>query len=257
MCVFFELSLEPKKLRALYNINKHDSLVSGFDKEHHKKRDFRKTLEPQGCIEQKSKASDLRFVVQKHDATKFHYDFRLETEKGIGGVLKSWAVPKGISLDPKIKRLAVLTDYLLFEGVIPEGNEQVLSLYWTQAHIRPNQIFLSNSIRVRLVLHCMVKKLRGRFYLIKTNTENQWLLLKKSDEFDCKEDLTVSKPESVLTGRTDDELATGRKQIVKTTEVQREKTNDSHIENNNQKTPLPQNFPSNIKPILATLVDKP
>jgi len=96
--------------------------------EYHDKRDFVKTKEPGGNIEHRKEtnkrrrsSSSLRFVVQKHDATKVHYDFRLETRDGI---LKSWAVPKGISLDPKVKRLAVLTedhplDYLLFEGVIP------------------------------------------------------------------------------------------------------------------------------------------
>jgi bifunctional non-homologous end joining protein LigD len=64
---------------------------------YHKKRNFSKTPEPQGSTEQKSKKfSDLRFVVQKHDATKLHYDFRLETKKGTGGVLRSWAVPRNL-----------------------------------------------------------------------------------------------------------------------------------------------------------------
>jgi bifunctional non-homologous end joining protein LigD len=103
------------------------------------------------------------------------------------------------------------------------------------------------------------QKLRGRFYLVRTSTENQWLLLKKTDQFDSKEDLTISKPDSVLTGRSNDQLATGTEhkgQSSRNSSKVQEKTVHSHVKDNNQKILL-QNFLTNIKPMLATLIDKP
>jgi bifunctional non-homologous end joining protein LigD len=158
--------------------------------EYHKKRNFLKTPEPRAGREQKSKMdSDLRFVVQKHDATKLHYDFRLESKKGTDAVLKSWAVPKGISSDPSIKRLAVLTedhplDYLLFEGVIPEGSYGAGTVIVWDTGTYTTESDLSDQFKNgKIGFNLNGQKLRGRFYLVRTSTENQWLLLKKSDQF--------------------------------------------------------------------------
>ena len=205
-------------------------------------------------------------MVQKHDATKLHYDFRLETKRGTKSVLKSWAVPKGISLDPTIKRLAVLTedhpkDYLLFEGVIPEGNYGAGTvIVWDTGTYTTESDLTEQFTKGKIGFTLKGQKLKGRFYLVRTSTENQWLLLKKTDLFDSKEDLTISKPHSVLTGMSNDQLGTGTKQGGKSSlspsKVQ-ENADHSHVKYNNQKIPLPRNFPTNIKPMLATLIDKP
>ncbi|MGN6633035.1 MAG: DNA polymerase ligase N-terminal domain-containing protein, partial [Nitrososphaeraceae archaeon] len=182
---------------------------------YHKKRNFSKTPEPVGSIElqrqQRQQKTDtttsLRFVVQKHEASRLHYDFRLETEDG---ALKSWAVPKGISLDPKVKRLAVTTedhplDYLLFEGVIPKGNYGAGTvIVWDTGHYTIEYDLSEQLQSGKIVFTLLGQKLKGRFSLIRTNRgkgrgireeegeveSNQWLLIKANDEFASTEDLT-------------------------------------------------------------------
>src|SRR5512145_2359979 len=153
--------------------------------EYNKKRNFGKTPEPRGNKKWLTEHKSSRFVVQKHDASKLHYDFRLEDTKE--GVLKSWAVPKGISLDPKIKRLAILTedhpfDYLSFEGTIPEGNYGAGTvLVWDTGFYtleESNDKFSEQFDRGKITFGLHGKKVNGRFSLIRTGRENQWLLMK-------------------------------------------------------------------------------
>jgi bifunctional non-homologous end joining protein LigD len=158
----------------------------------------------------------LRFVIQKHQASRLHYDFRLETPDG---VLLSWAVPKGLSLSLSHKRLAVETedhplDYIDFEGVIPEGNYGAGTVivwdtgtYTTEQEIR--QQFSDDKISFSL----SGKKIKGSFVLIKIKQrQKQWLLIKADDKFATSEmdDLTLTALESVITGRTNDELVEKR-----------------------------------------------
>jgi DNA ligase D-like protein (predicted 3'-phosphoesterase) len=174
-----------------------------------KKRNFRKTPEPmETTIESKQNI----FVIQKHDAGRLHYDFRLE----INGVLKSWAIPKGPSLNPKEKRLAVETedhpiDYAEFEGVIPEDNYGAgMVLIWdkgtfenkTQKNNKDVPIETAyNNGHISIVLNGT--KLQGGFALIKTQRKNQWLLIKKNDQTaDTTKDILKTRPESVLSKKT-------------------------------------------------------
>src|SRR5919205_4410830 len=162
-----------------------------------KMRDFRRTPEPRGSV---SKTNRRRFVVQEHHASKLHFDFRLE----VGGVLKSWSVPRGPSLDPSQRRLAVETEdhpveYLKFEGRIPEGE------YGAGEHMRwdggtykllGDADALGQLGRGKLEFELEGEKLRGAFTLVKMKgREGEWLLIKKQDEFaEAGWELRLRKP---------------------------------------------------------------
>ena len=162
-----------------------------------KMRDFRRTPEPRGRV---SKANRRRFVVQEHHASKLHFDFRLE----MGGVLKSWSVPRGPSLDPSQRRLAVETEdhpveYLKFEGRIPEGE------YGAGEHMRwdggtykllGDADAAGQLERGKLEFELEGEKLRGAFTLVRMKgREGEWLLIKKQDEFaEAGWELRLRKP---------------------------------------------------------------
>src|SRR5919112_6656222 len=144
--------------------------------EYHKKRNFIRTPEPRGKKKQ-SRENKNKFVVQKHDANRLHYDFRLEDKKE--GVLKSWAVPKGVSLDPKIKRLAMLTedhplDYLLFEGLIPEGNYGAGTvIVWDTGTYETEEDMSEQFKKGKITFSLFGQKLRGKFKLIRIHSREE------------------------------------------------------------------------------------
>lgn len=163
-------------------------------KDYNNKRKFDETTEPKGTT--KKSEDQLIFVVQRHAASRLHYDFRLEME----GVLKSWAVPKGPSLNPDDKRLAMMVedhpyDYKDFEGNIPEGNYGAGQVeVWDSGIYEPldetsklsNEKELLKELKdgsLKFILHG--KKLKGEFALVKMkNAENNaWLLIKHKDKF--------------------------------------------------------------------------
>ena len=166
-----------------------------------KKRRFDKTPEPRGTI---AKRKQYRYVIQKHRATALHYDFRLEA----GGVLKSWAVPKGPSLDPAQKRLAMQVEdhpveYGGFEGIIPEGEYGGGTvMLWDTGTYEPETADVGTALKageLRFTLHG--KKLRGGWVLVRTGGR-KWLLIKRKDAFASKDvDITAEKPRSVKTRR--------------------------------------------------------
>lgn len=167
---------------------------------YNKKRDFKDTPEPKGKGE---KESQFRFVVQRHDATRLHYDFRLELD----GVLKSWAVPKGPSMNPTDKRLAVMVEdhpvsYIDFAGTIPEGNYGAGEVeVWDEGKYFPvdenlekltEKQALAALKKGELKIFLKGKKLEGGFVLVKFKQEgDNWLLIKHKDEyaFDKKYDI--------------------------------------------------------------------
>jgi bifunctional non-homologous end joining protein LigD len=172
------------------------------------KRRFDQTPEPKPRMQ--ASKSKRRFVVQKHRARNLHYDFRIEAE----GVLKSWAVPKGLSPNPKVKRLAMAVedhplDYANFEGVIPEGQYGGGTvMVWDQGTYEPeNGEQIGDLLRKGEVkLKLKGKKLKGSWVLVRTHDRN-WLLIKHRDQYASEDELTETSPTSVLTRRTLAEIA--------------------------------------------------
>ena len=187
--------------------------------EYRKKRNFKRTPEPAGR-EKSRKSGKPVFVVQKHQATRLHYDFRLE----IGGVLASWAVPKGPSLNPADKRLAIRTEdhpieYADFEGTIPEGEYGAGTvMVWDRGTYELETDSSAGKQlaegELKFVLHG--QRLKGGFVLIRSNPKSSgsrrrenWLLIKRNDEYADRSWNIDDYDRSVLTGRTLEEIASG------------------------------------------------
>jgi len=233
-------------------------------KEYTAKRKFEKTPEPQP--DTPPEEHRLVFVVHKHAARALHYDLRLELD----GVLKSWAVPKGPSLDPNVKRLAVMVEdhplaYRDFEGIIPEGNYGAGSvIIWDRGFYRhpaarderENELLLQAGLKkgdLKFVLEG--EKLRGEFALVKIRTdEKSWLLLKKKDRGEAHADILLQN-RSVVSGRTLEEMIAGggSKSFTqrKLQQIRRHEAQESEAE-------LPVSpLPHNVRPMLATLAQEP
>jgi bifunctional non-homologous end joining protein LigD len=166
--------------------------------DYRKKRNFSKTPEPAGKVTRRT-AKDRFFCVQKHLASHLHYDFRLEHN----GVLLSWAVPKGPSLDPKVKRLAMKVedhpfDYGEFEGVIPEGYGAGIVMLWDKGTWTPEVDDVDAALKkgdLKLTLNGY--KLKGSWVLVRTRDARTWLLIKHRDDWAGELDITEFAPLSV------------------------------------------------------------
>ncbi|HEX6225853.1 MAG TPA: DNA ligase D [Chryseolinea sp.] len=263
-------------------------------KEYKKKRAFEETPEPTGG---KASGPQLRFVVQKHDASRLHYDFRLEVK----GVLKSWAVPKGPSMNPVDKRLAMMVedhpfDYKNFEGIIPEGNYGAGTvIIWDEGTYEPIEDVGEKIAQERHLLKALKdgsikirmhgKKLKGEFALVRTRGmgENSWLLIKHRDKFATEKNV-LQKNRSVVSRRTIEGMAkykkasewksnrsvsqskpTVKKAAKKAQGSRRPKskpTSDKKKEDGKSvlksvTEKIPAPILKDVKPMLATLVNKP
>lgn len=256
------------------------------------KRNFKKSPEPTGG---KPDGEQLRFVIQKHHASRLHYDFRLEMD----GVLKSWAVPKGPSTDPDIKRLAMMVedhpyDYRNFEGIIPSGYGAGTVIVWDEGFYeladadgkdkKTQDKELRHGVysgKLHVVLHG--KKLKGEFALVKTKGmgDNAWLLFKVKDKYVSKDDITL-KDKSVISKKTlaqvektttnfygakrvkessvksKKETSLNKRDDVKAASAKNKKETEKSFDIDDILSKGKKaKFPTKLTPMLATMVDKP
>ncbi|KAA6439070.1 DNA ligase D [Dyadobacter flavalbus] len=260
---------------------------------YHEKRSFTHTPEPEGG---KADSDQLIFVIQKHDASRLHYDFRLEMD----GVLKSWAVPKGPSTDPSVKRLAMMVedhpyDYKDFEGIIPEGNYgSGTVMVWDNGTYESLETADNKEDQIRILLRELEsgsikfrlngKKLKGEFALVKTRGMggNAWLLIKHRDEFASESDITEkdksvvsdktietinntsenkSEPDSPEKASEGEKKAPGKSLKKSSKEKENQAENPAPEAGNNPvitgESGKTEPFPETLDPMLATLVDEP
>jgi bifunctional non-homologous end joining protein LigD len=237
--------------------------------EYKRKRDFRKTSEPAGGTVAGLKPGAGRFVVQRHRATRLHYDFRLEIE----GVLVSWAVPKGPTLDPGTRRMAVHVEdhpieYLDFEGVIPKGEYgggDVIVWDWGTWTAEPETPDGRKAVEDgELKFTLQGQKVRGRYTIVRTSGRGrgsrgggrdddsggeQWLLIKKRDDDSVPGWEVEDHPQSVKTGRTNDEVKADRDAVW----ISQAPAAVAEVDLSAAK---PAKLPSFIPPMAATLTDK-
>jgi bifunctional non-homologous end joining protein LigD len=190
-------------------------------KAYNAKRDFSKTAEPEGRAHKTG--TKLRFVVQKHAASHLHFDFRVELD----GVMKSWAVPKGPSYDPTVKRLAMQVEdhpieYNSFEGTIPQGQYGGGTvMIWDRGTYEAESGDGEDAVRegyergdLKIVMHG--ERMQGSWVLVRTRRDprgrNQWLLIKHRDHLAMEgADIVAAVQTSVVSGRTMEEIAKGRR----------------------------------------------
>ncbi|WP_323614420.1 DNA ligase D [Pseudomonas putida] len=221
--------------------------------EYERKRDFNATPEPSGKRSRAKRGHALQFCIQKHDASHLHYDFRLE----LNGTLKSWAIPKGPSLDPKVRRLAVHVedhplDYADFEGNIPQGHYGAGDvIVWDRGIWEPegdaNQAYAKGKLRFRL----QGEKLSGVWNLFRTRLagkKEQWMLVKSHDaqaRSEADYSIVEAQPDSVISDRT---LVPRSSASAKPVQPPKRKRAGA-----GKKATLP----GQLQPQLATLVDSP
>ncbi|WMJ75216.1 DNA ligase D [Cytophagaceae bacterium ABcell3] len=236
-------------------------------KKYAEKRDFTKTPEPSGAKGRSS--GGLKFTVQKHHARRLHYDLRLELD----GVMVSWAVPKGPSMRPADKRLAMMVEdhpleYRDFEGIIPKGNYGAGTvMVWDEGSYAVKEVdgrkqteATVTEATVRQMLEdgnlkvvFYGEKIKGEFALVKSSRGekgNEWLLIKKRDEFATEEDIR-EWDYSVKTGRTLDEIAEEAEREGQVWYGGKNELTNSFDDS------LKGTMPTNVKPMLATLLDEP